>query len=321
MSDRGPQRGIPLEAGALERPSNIIVGGGWMLMACAGFAVMTGLVRYVADSGVHPWEVSFFRSFFSLLVMSPWIAKAGVAGLRTARLKLYTMRSAIGMVSMLAWFWSVSLLPIAEATALGFTAPFFTTILAALVLHEVVRLRRWMAVIVGFAGTLIILRPGASDIPAAGAAVALFAACTQAVSTILVKTLARTESPNAIVAYMGIYLAPMSLIPALFVWSWPNWSQLGWMALVGTVGTFAHLCFTRALKAADASAVMPIDFARLVFVAIIGIVVFDQIPSVWTWVGAAVIFASGVYVVRREAIAAREGRAKLPAAREPPAAG
>ena len=310
----------PHGANQLARPSNIVAGGGWMLLACIGFAVMTGLVRQAADSGVHPWEVAFFRSFFSLVVMGPWIAKAGLAGLRTARLKLYTLRASVGMVSMLAWFWSVSLLPIAEATALGFTAPFFTTIMAALILHEVVRLRRWAAVIVGFVGTLVILRPGSGDLPALGAAVALFAAGTQACSTIMVKTLSRTESPNAIVAYMGIYATPLSLIPALFVWTWPSWAQLGWMALVGIVGTFAHLCFTRALRAADASAVMPIDFARLIFVAIIGIVAFDQIPSVWTWVGAAVIFASGIYVVRREAIAAREGRAKDAPPAPPPGA-
>lgn len=321
MSDRDPQRAISPDTKALERPSDIVAGGGWMILACAGFATMTGLVRFVADHGVHPWEVAFFRNLFSLAVMAPWIIKAGFAGLKTARFKLYTLRSAVGVFSMMAWFWSVSLLPITEATALGFTAPFFTTILAALVLREVVRLRRWAAVLVGFVGTLVILRPGSGDVPAMGAAVALFAAGTQACSTIMVKTLARTESPNAIVAYMGIYLTPMSLVPAAFVWQWPTWGMLGWMALVGVVGTFAHLCFTRALRAADASAIVPIDFARLVFVAIIGIVVFDQIPSVWTWVGAAVIFASGVYVVRREAIAAREGRAKLPAAPEPPAAG
>jgi drug/metabolite transporter (DMT)-like permease len=311
----------PRDPAALQRPSNIVVGGGWMLMACALFSAMTGLVRHVADQGVHPWEIAFFRNFFSLIVMGPWIVKAGFAGLRTARLKLYTLRSAIGVLSMMAWFWSVSLLPITEATALGFTAPFFTTILAAIFLREVVRLRRWSAVIVGFLGTLVILRPGTSDIPALGAAVALSAALTQAASIIMVKTLARTESPNAIVAYMGIYLTPMSLVPALFVWSWPSWAMLGWMALVGLVGTLAHLCFTRALSVADASALAPLDFARLVFVAIIGMVVFDQIPSVWTWAGAAVIFASGVYVVRREAIAAREGRAKLVPPTEPPAAG
>jgi drug/metabolite transporter (DMT)-like permease len=222
---------------------------------------------------------------------------------------------------MLCWFWSVSLLPITEATALGFTAPFFTTILAALVLGEIVRLRRWTAVIVGFAGALVILRPGFGDLPLFGAMVALTAAATQACSTVMIKSLARTESPNAIVAYMGIYLTPMSLIPALFFWTWPSWEMLGWMALLGLVGTLAHLCFARALGAADASAVVPIDFARLVFVAVIGIVVFNQIPSAWTWVGAAVIFASGVYIVRREAIAAREGRTRHPPPIEPPAAG
>jgi drug/metabolite transporter (DMT)-like permease len=303
------------------RQSNIVAGGGWMLLACALFAAMTGLVRYIADNGVHPWEIAFFRNFFSLVVMAPWIFRAGIAGLRTARLKLYTLRAAVGVVSMLCWFWSVSLLPITEATALGFTAPFFTTILAALVLGEIVRLRRWTAVIVGFAGALVILRPGFGDLPLFGAMVALTAAATQACSTVMIKSLARTESPNAIVAYMGIYLTPMSLIPALFFWTWPSWEMLGWMALLGLVGTLAHLCFARALGAADASAVVPIDFARLVFVAVIGIVVFNQIPSAWTWVGAAVIFASGVYIVRREAIAAREGRTRHPPPIEPPAAG
>lgn len=321
MNDRDPRADSSAATVAAARPSNVVAGGAWMLTACFLFAIMTGLVRHVADSGMHPWEVAFFRNFFSLLVMAPWILKAGIAGLRTARLPLYTLRAFVGMVSMLCWFWSVALLPITEATALGFTAPFFTTILAALVLGEVVRLRRWAAVMVGFIGTLVILRPGGSDLPAFGAAVALGAACTQAGSTIMIKTLSRTESPNAIVAYMTIYLTPMSLVPALFVWTTPSWEQLGWLFLVGFVGTGAHLCFTRALKAADASAIVPIDFARLVFVAIIGMVFFSQIPSVWTWIGAAVIFASGLYVIRREAIAAREGRAKLAAQIEPPAAG
>jgi len=290
-------------------------------MACACFAVMTGLVRYVSDTGMHPWEVAFFRSFFSLIVMTPWILRAGMAGLATARLPLYTLRSAVGVVSMLCWFWSVALLPITEATALGFTAPFFTTILAALVLREVVRLRRWTAVLIGFAGAIVILRPGTGALDTAGAAVALAAAALQAASTIMVKTLSRTEKPNAIVAYMSIYATPMSLIPALFVWIWPSWGQLGWLALVGLVGTLAHLCFTRSLSVADASAVVPIDFARLIFVAIIGILVFDQIPSVWTWVGSAIIFASGIYIVQREAVAAREGRRKAASTTEPPGPG
>ncbi|MFO0989679.1 MAG: DMT family transporter [Alphaproteobacteria bacterium] len=320
MNDRNPSAG-PSVIAAAGRPSNVVAGGAWMLTACVLFAIMTGLVRQVSDSGMHPWEVAFFRNLFGLLVMAPWIARAGIAGLRTARLPLYTLRAFVGMVSMLCWFWSVALMPITEATALGFTAPFFVTILAAVILKEVVRLRRWAAVIVGFVGALVILRPGFSDLPALGAAVALGAAATQAASTIMIKTLSRTESPNAIVAYMTIYLTPMSLVPALFVWATPSWEQIGWMFLVGLFGTAAHLCYTRALKAADASAIVPVDFARLVFVAIIGMVFFSQIPSVWTWIGAAVIFASGIYVIRRETIAAREGRAKAPPPLEPPAAG
>ncbi|MCW5770968.1 MAG: DMT family transporter [Rhodospirillaceae bacterium] len=306
---------------ALPRVSNPVVGAGWMLLASAGFSVMTGLVRFVADTGMHPWEVAFFRNVFGLMVMGPWIVSAGFAGLKTARLGLYTMRATTGVISMLAWFWSVALMPIAEATALGFTAPLFTTLLAVVVLREVVRLRRWTAVLVGFAGTIVILRPGSGDVMALGAAAALTGAALQAASTIMIKTLARTESPNAIVAYLTIYLTPMSLVPALFVWTTPTWTQLGWLALLGLAGTTAHLCFTRALRAADASMVMPVDFARLIFVSLIGIFVFGQIPSAWTWVGAAIIFASGVYIVRREAIAAREGRAKAVAATEPPAAG
>jgi drug/metabolite transporter (DMT)-like permease len=295
-------------------------GAGWMLIASSGFSIMTGLIRHVADTGMHPWEIAFFRNLFGLCLMTPWILTAGRAAMRTRRFGLYTLRAVTGALSMLAWFWSVALLPIAEATALGFTAPLFTTILAVLVLHEKVRLRRWSAVIVGMIGTIVILRPGSGQVMALGAAAALFGAVTQAGSTIMIKHLARTESPNAIVAYLTLLLTPISLLPALLVWSWPTWSQLGWMALLGIAGTSAHLCFTRALRAADASAVMPLDFARLVFVALIGIFFFDQIPSAWTWAGAAVIFASGVYVVRREAIAAREGRAKALAAADPPAA-
>ncbi|MGH7006695.1 MAG: hypothetical protein ACREIP_22335, partial [Alphaproteobacteria bacterium] len=101
MNDRVPPNEIPPVSPGLPRPSNVIVGGGWMLLACALFAIMTGLVRHVADTGMHPWEIAFFRNFFSLVVMAPWILQAGMAGLRTARLPLYTLRAFVGMTSML----------------------------------------------------------------------------------------------------------------------------------------------------------------------------------------------------------------------------
>ncbi len=294
-------------ARARAAPAAFVVAAGWMIAACAGFAAMVGIIRHVAESGVHPFEIAFFRNFFGLVAMAPWIARVGMAGLATTRHPLYTLRAVAGVVSMLAWFLALSLMPITEAVALSFTAPFFTTMLAALVLGEIVRARRWTAVAVGFMGALVILRPQDAGIGAFEAALVLVSAATQAGSAICIKALSRTESPNAIVAYMVIYLTPMSLLPALFFWSWPNWAELGWLALLGVAATLAHLCYTRALRLADASAIAPFDFARLVFVALIGWFVFGQRSDLWTWIGAAIIFASGIYIAHREA---RAGRSK-----------
>ncbi len=303
-----PPAAVPLIVGARKGPAAILVAGAWMICAGAGFAAMIGMIRHVAESGVHPFEIAFFRNFFGLVAMAPWIAGAGPPALRTDRHPLYTLRAVAGVVSMLAWFSAVSLMPITEAVALSFTAPFFTTILAALVLGEIVRLRRWTAVAVGFLGALVILRPQDTGIGAFEAARVLVSAATQAASAICIKALSRTESPNAIVAYMVIYLTPMSLVPALFFWTWPSWGQLGWLALLGIAATLAHQCYTRAVRIADASAIASFDFARLVFVALIGWFVFGQRSDVWTWIGAAVILASGVYIADREARASRTQR-------------
>ncbi len=281
-----------------------------MMGSGACFAVMVGVVRHVAESGMHPFEIAFFRNLFGALAMFPWLLNLGLASFRKARHSLYAVRACGGAASMLAWFWALSMMPITEATALSFTAPFFTTVLAAIVLGEVVRLRRWMAVAVGFAGAMVILRPGTGAIEIGPALAVLFSAGCVAVSTVTIKELARTERPGAIVAFTAIYLTPISLVPALFVWTAPTWPQLGWLAVIGSCGTIAHLCLTRALRLADASAVIPFDFARLIFVAVVGWFAFGQRSDVWTWVGTGIIFASGVYIAQREAAAAREGRAK-----------
>jgi drug/metabolite transporter (DMT)-like permease len=293
------------------RSSAVVVAGAWMVLASAGFAVMIGLIRYVADTGIHAFEIAFFRNLFGLAAIYPWVAKLGLSGLRTQRHPLYAVRALLGVISMLCWFWALSLMPITEAVALSFTAPFFTTILAALLLGEIVRLRRWTAVLVGFAGALVILRPQGAGFPLFEAALVLVSAATQAGSAICIKQLARTEPPNVIVAYMVIYLTPLSILPALLFWSWPSPAQLGWLALLGVAATLAHLCYTRALRAAEASAVAPFDFARLIFTALIGFFVFDQRSDLWTWIGAAIIFASGVYIAHRETRASRGQRSEI----------
>jgi len=191
-------------------------------------------------------------------------------------------------------------MPLAEATALSFTAPIFTSVLAVLLLGEVMRLRRWTATVIGFLGAVIILRPGVAAIePAALLAVAT--AAVWASSTILIKVMARTESAGAITTYMVLLTTPMTLAAALFVWQNPTLGQLGWAALLGAAGSTGHFCMSRALASADATVVAPFDYLRLPTVALIAFIAFGEVPGMWVWVGGAVIAASSIYIAQREA--------------------
>ncbi|MCK6449894.1 MAG: DMT family transporter [Alphaproteobacteria bacterium] len=273
---------------------------GALLMICAAvvFSAMNTIIRVLAAE-LPAFEIAFFRNFCALIFMLPWVARYGMSSLRTERIKLYSMRALAGLASMLCWFTAVTLIPLAEATALSFTGPMFATAGAALLLRETVGWRRWGAVVMGFVGVLIIVRPGAVDL-SFGASLALASAVFMAAGSLLVKTLSRTEPTGAIVSYMVIYLAPLSLIPALFVWVWPPMSTWPYLAALGLLGAIAHLCYTGALAAADASAVMPLDYMRLPAVALFAYAMFAEVPTVWTWAGAGVIILASTYIAQRE---------------------
>ena len=268
--------------------------------------MMNVLIRVAAQS-MHPFEVAFFRCLFGLLLLAPWIPRSGSALRRSRNQSFYLLRAGVGLISMATWFYGITVVPLATATAVNFTAPLFATVAAALVLHEDVRLRRWSAVVLGFLGVLVIMRPGRQSLDA-NLLLLLLSAATAAMNNITVKFLARSEPPSRIVAFFMIYLTPLSLIPALFVWQWPNLSSLGVLFGLGCLGTIAHLAVARALTAADASACAPFEFARLPFAALIGFVWFGELTDLWTWVGAAIIAGSSIYVAYREARLARVGR-------------
>ena len=273
---------------------------GAIAMVCSSlaFAMMMAIVRHLSQD-LHPFEVAFFRNFIGFAVVLPWfLCSAGVT-LRTERPWLHLGRAACGLSAMLCLFMAISLMPLAEVTAVTFTSPLFATAGAALVLRETVRLRRWTATLTGFAGVLIILRPGAEAL-APGALLALAAAAFMASAMLFIKVLSRTEHPTTIVVYFGMLLTPMSLIPALFVWETPALHHLPWLIALGVTATVGQLLLTQAFSAADASLVMPFDFSRLIFVAIIGAVFYAELPDVWTWIGAGVIVAASAYVAHRE---------------------
>ena len=276
-----------------------------MIGSCAAFAAATGLIRHVG-SEINPFEVVFFRNLFGLLVFVPWFLRRRVALHRPRRINLYLARAFVGIFTMTSWFYAVTLIPLAEATALSFTSPLFATVAAVVMLHEIVRFRRWSATLVGFFGAMVILRPSAGmvDLPAV---LVLVSAASLSVSIVLIKLLSRTESAEATVTYHTVLLLPVSLIPALFVWQWPTAEQLLWLLALGAFAQLGTFLIARALALADASAIMPYDFIRLPFTALVGFVAFAEVPDMWTWVGAAIIFASSFYIARREAQLRRAG--------------
>lgn len=282
-----------------------VQGALFMTLAAFGFSWMNIAIRIVSEE-LEPLQIAFFRNLFALAFMLPWLAGAGLSALKTEHLARHFWRAVIGMFAMACWFYSIALLPLAEAVALNFTVPLFATLGAALILGEVVRARRWSATIVGFLGVLIILRPGFTELTPA-MALPVVAAFFMAASVLIVKTLSRSESPQLVVFYMNLFLTPLSLVPALFVWRWPSWSALGLLVAVGLLAALAHLALTRSYQKADASAVIPFDYARLPFVALLAFFLFGELPDIWTWVGAAVITGSAIYIARREAQVAREG--------------
>jgi drug/metabolite transporter (DMT)-like permease len=259
----------------------------------------------LASEQLHPFEIAFFRNVFGFVFILPMLFRHGPGILRTTKLPLYVGRCLIGIVSMMAGFWAIVNLPLAQAIALSYSTPLFVTIAAVLVLGEVVRARRWTAVLVGFLGVLVIVRPG-SDAFTAASLVAVLAAVASASVAISIKFLSRTEHPDAIVLYTTMIWIPMSLVPALFVWVMPVGITWLWIILAGLLGTAGHMFWTRALKLGDASMLTPISFLQILVVSVFGYLLFDENLDRWTVLGAAIIFGSNIYIARREARLARQ---------------
>lgn len=271
----------------------------FMIAACLFLSALGGMIREVSDSGMPVFQLVFLRNVAGLLVLAPWFLRNGFAGLKTTRPGLHLLRSLTGFMAMLTWFYAVSTIALADAVALNFTAPLFGTLLAILVLKETVRLRRWIAIIVGFLGAMVILRPGMMEM-SPGVIAALVSAGFMAASITSVKILSRTDRVPAIVAWTQIIILPMSAVPALMVWQNPTLEQWLWVGGIGFFATMGHLCFTRSFSLADATYVMPFDFFRLIFSAFIGYMFFAQTPDIFTWIGGCIIFASAVYIAYRE---------------------
>lgn len=282
------------------------IGAALMVVATMCFVAMQALIRQLGGE-LPPFEVAFFRNLFGFLVIAPIFLRHGVAPLRTKRLPLHALRGTLQGLSMMAFFTGITMAPFAEATSISFSGPLFATVLAVVVLRERIRLRRILALLCGFLGVLIVLRPGFADV-GLGQALLLGASLGWGAAIIVIKRLSATESAVTQTAYMGLFMTPITLLPALYVWQTPSLEQLLWLAVVGGFGTLGHFCFASAFKRADSSALLPLDFLRLFWASVVGFLLFGEVPDVWAWVGGGVIFVSATYIAFREAQLARRGK-------------
>ncbi|TXI49288.1 MAG: DMT family transporter [Lysobacter sp.] len=281
-----------------------------MLGSTLFFGLMTVAIRLASET-LHTFEIAFFRNFFGLMIALPLLLRHGPGLLKTARLPRYLFRCAIGIASMLAGFWAIGHLPLAQAVALSYSSPIFVTIAAAVLLRERVRARRWAAVVVGFVGVLVIVRPG-TDSFSAGTLVALLAAVLSGIVSIQIKQLSYTEPADRIVLLTTLLWVPMSFLPASTVWEWPRGIAWVWVIAAGAMGTAGHMLWTRALKLGDVSALTPISFMQLPLVAAAGWWLFREPVDRWTAIGAGVIFAANAYIAHREAQLARRAATHAP---------
>lgn len=272
------------------------------LLSTMSWAAGMGVVRYLS-SELHTFQIAFFAAFFGVLAMLPWLFRYGFQPFKTNNLGLYIFRGVLSTGGTLAMFYALSVTPIATVTALNFTMPIFTTLLAIFFLHEQVGKARWAAIAFAFAGVFAILRPGIEVIDS-GSLLVIGASILFAGIILIIKVLTFTDSLATITYYSVLLRVPMALIPALFVWQWPNTRELLWLAAMGAVGTLSTVAFTQALKEVETKVVSPLFFLQLVWAAAIGYFFFAEVPDMFTWFGGAMIVSSITYIAYRESKAA-----------------
>lgn len=265
----------------------------WLLGAAATLAAMSAIIRICAAE-LHPFAILFFRNLFSLALMGSWIYAAGFAILRTNKVSFYTLRALVSLVAMLAWFYGVTVMPLSTATALIFTTPLFAIVGSALFLGEIVTPRRCCALLVGLVGVFVIVQPDTTA-SFSGVWIILICAAASGMTIVTVKFLSITERPTTIVAYLTLFLTPLSLIPALFHWSWPSLAILPWLFALALLATLSHLFLTRAYALADAGFLAPFEFSRLIFAVIFAYLLFGESTAPETWIGAAIVVLAAVW--------------------------
>tara|TARA_Y100000590_G_scaffold34255_1_gene37398 strand:+ start:1331 stop:2242 length:912 start_codon:yes stop_codon:yes gene_type:complete len=265
-----------------------------------GAAVMVTGVKFLSDD-LHPFVIAFFRCLSGLIILFPFIIKDNFKTLKTMHFKTHMLRSFFNCISMLTWFSAIGLMHLEKAAALGFTTPLFATILAVIILKEVIKIHRTIAVIMGFIGILIIIRPGYITVDS-GTYLMIIASISWAFVLIIIKQLSKTDSNLTIIFYMLFFMTPITFILAFPFWETPSTKQIIIFLCMGLGGLLSHLCLVQTLKIADTTLVMPFQYLKLIWASLIGYLLFFEKPDVWTWIGGTIVFVAVIYITYRESI-------------------
>jgi drug/metabolite transporter (DMT)-like permease len=253
----------------------------------------------IAQEDVNVYVAGFFRFFLGLVIILPYIVKNKDAVLKTTHLKQHFLRAILGLPAMLIYFSALVLLPIEKLTAISFVVPLIVTILAVFFLGEKIYIYRTLALILGFSGMLVIIRPGFVDI-SIGVYMVLFSALLWSINIIITKKISKDDSAITILAYQSIFMSLLSFFIVLFFWEMPSLKTFIYLILAAMCGTVLHLTLNHAFKLVDVSMTQPYSFLNLVFASIIGYFVFDEMPDLYTWIGALIIFTGVLIISYRE---------------------
>lgn len=286
-----------IETRWLKLPPNIR-GILWLVMGSLAFSINDLFVKSLGQT-MSPFQLAFFRYAIGFLIMVPVFLRMGAGGLRTSRPGIHAGRLVLACIAQVGVYASVVHLPLADATALAFSRILFTTIVAVIVLREVVSGGRWTATFAGFVGVVIMVRPGGEVDPVAF--VAIGAACTFAVANVLIRLMSTTEPPNRILFYYQAGGIAVFLVPTILLWhtppdfvSWLMAIAIGILTAIGMIG------FIRGFAVGEASVIGPTEYVRLIFAATFGLLIFGEVPDTWTIVGALIIVACTSFIARME---------------------
>ena len=271
------------------------------LGAAAALATMAALIKLASQRGIHLMEILFWRQGLTLPLILGWLAYRGqISSLATARPWTHARRAAYGLTGMVLNFGAYILLPLAEATTFGFTAPIFAVILSVILLREKVGRYRWAAVILGFAGVWVTTQPGDGHIPLLGAAVAMGGAFMVALISIQIADLNRTEKPLTIVFWFAAFSAPVAALFLPFVMTAHTASDWGLLLAIALSGSLGQLLLTASLRYGQVASVIVMDYSALMWATLYGWVFWDHLPPGSTWLGAPLIVAAGLVIAWRE---------------------